>query len=496
MQFENQPIPCLRTLKRENQIQEQTQELRISDGMPDIGSIIGVWGQTILRGKEWQTDGISVNGGTMIWVLYEPEEGGAPQCVESWLPFQMGWSLPETRHDGTIFTQCQLLSADARSLSARKMMLRTNVSVLAWVMEPSEQEVYTPSELPQDVQLRFASYPMQLPIEAGEKAFTLEETLNLPASMPPMEELISYTLQPEITEDKIMGDKVVFRGNALLHIRYRADDGSIYSWDFDLPFTQYSELAADYDPDTQAMLWPCVTALELEKEEQQLNMKAGLVCQYRISSRTMVQVVTDAYSPRRSVVPVGQSLELPGILETKDQHIHAQLSIPTDAMRLMDVQFSPQPLQKSGTEDGVDLELSGRFQILYYDMEGKLRNGHQTWQQKLPLPVGSGAEVEGICSPAGKTQGNLLSGSAQLSADMKLTTETVSASPVAMVTGLELGELQLPDPHRPSLILRRAGNQSLWDIAKETGSTVEAIQAANQLEAEPESTKMLLIPVM
>ena len=88
-QFEKRGITCLQTVKREPQTQEQTQELRISDGMPDIGGIIGAWGQVILRSKEWQADGMTINGGTMVWVQYMPEDGGAPQCVESWLPFQM-----------------------------------------------------------------------------------------------------------------------------------------------------------------------------------------------------------------------------------------------------------------------------------------------------------------------------------------------------------------------------------------------------------------------
>ena len=64
LQFEKQELSCLHTVKREIQNQEQTQELRISDGMPDIGRIIGAWGQVILRGKEWQGDGMTVTGGT------------------------------------------------------------------------------------------------------------------------------------------------------------------------------------------------------------------------------------------------------------------------------------------------------------------------------------------------------------------------------------------------------------------------------------------------
>ena len=52
LQFEKQGIPYLHTVKREVQTREQTQEIRISDGMPDIGNIVGTWGQVILRGKE------------------------------------------------------------------------------------------------------------------------------------------------------------------------------------------------------------------------------------------------------------------------------------------------------------------------------------------------------------------------------------------------------------------------------------------------------------
>lgn len=496
LQFEKQGIPCLQTVKRELQSQEQTQELRISDGMPDIGSIIGAWGQVILRSKEWLGDGMSVSGGTMVWVQYMPEGGGEPQCVESWLPFQMRWSFPQTQRDGTILTQCALRSVDARSLSARKMMLRTNVSILGWAMEKQEQELFVPVDIPEDIQIKTQRYPMQLPVEAGEKAFSLEELLSLPPSAPRLEKPISFSLQPEITEKKMMHDKVVFRGNAVLHMLYCADDGGQYSWDFDLPFTQYTELDGEYGDDAEVMLLPCVTALELEKDEDSLNMKAGLVCQYRISHRPMVEVVEDAYSPRRSVTPVRQDLQLPGILESKTQNIHAQQNAPMDGMRLTDVRFLPQPVQVRNGGEGAMLEIPGEFQLLYYDMDGNLRTASQKWQEDMTIPAGEGTTMEATAWPVGKAGGNLLSGSAQLTGDMRLLTETRSGTGIPMVTGFEMGELQEPDPRRPSLILRRKGKESLWELAKRSGSTVSAIREANQLETEPDSTQMLLIPVM
>ena len=65
-----------------------------------------------------------------------------------------------------------------------------------------------------------------------------------------------------------------------------------------------------------------------------------------------------------------------------------------------------------------------------------------------------------------------------------------------MLTGLETGKAVAADPGRPTLILQRAGGSSLWEIAKQTGSTPDAIRRANGLKEEPEAQQMLLIPVI
>jgi hypothetical protein len=65
-----------------------------------------------------------------------------------------------------------------------------------------------------------------------------------------------------------------------------------------------------------------------------------------------------------------------------------------------------------------------------------------------------------------------------------------------MVTSLEAGETVQKNADSPSLILRRTGSESVWDIAKACGSTVSAIWEANGLESEPQEDQMLLIPVL
>ena len=65
-----QYIQYLSAPVQEVQDMEQTQELRISDGMPDIGRVLAAWGQALLWGKQWESDAVNLNTGVMAWVLY------------------------------------------------------------------------------------------------------------------------------------------------------------------------------------------------------------------------------------------------------------------------------------------------------------------------------------------------------------------------------------------------------------------------------------------
>ncbi len=489
LQFHKTVCPCLQQVKREVQNQEQTQEIRLGEDMPDIGRVLGAWGQVLIRGKEWQKGAMSVSGGVMAWVLYAPEDGSAVRWVDSWIPFQFKWELPETQHDGIIRTQCLLRSLDARSTSARRLMVRASVGAMGEALLPGGFDQYTPGELPEDVELMKNTYPFQLPQEAGEKSFTLEEIFTMPPAAPKMEKLIRYDLTPSVLDKKVMGSKVVFRGTARVHIVYLTPEGMVQCWDFELPFSQYAELEGDYDPDADGEVIPAVTGLEMDVDaDGNLHIKAGLTGQYMITSRNMVTVVEDAYSPIREVTVKTQPQQVPALLEQITQNIHAQQTLDPPAGTVADTAFYPDHPRILQREDGMEAVLSGVFSALYYDPEGALQSAFSRWEGSIGLTCGPDVEMQGQVFFDGNTQ-------KEMQADMQIALTGCARQGFDMVTELELGEQKPADPNRPSLILRRTGDQKLWDIAKSTGSTVSAISEANKLTGEPEPNKMLIIPI-
>ena len=81
--FQNHYCSCLNPVMREIQNSEQTQEIKLTEGMPDVGRILSAWGQPILRSKEWGGDTLSYSGGMMVWVLYAPEDGSPERCLDA-----------------------------------------------------------------------------------------------------------------------------------------------------------------------------------------------------------------------------------------------------------------------------------------------------------------------------------------------------------------------------------------------------------------------------
>ena len=494
--FRNDGLSCLREAAWEVKTEEQTQEIKLPDTMPDVGKVLGAWGQVLIRSKEWRGSGMSVSGGVMAWVLYLPEEETEPRSVDAWIPFQIRWDFPQTQRDGAILAETLLKTVDARCVSARKLMVRTVVSVAGCALEPTTVEVFTPDAIQEDVYLLRRTYPMQIPRESGEKTFNLDEELPLPGNCQGVRKLLRYHMHPEISDQKIMADKVVFRGVAHIHALCKCEDGKLKSCHLELPFSQYADLEREYDPNATVRIIPAVTNLDMELQENgMLRMKAGMVGQYVIWEHTPIEIVEDAYSPHRSVKLRETQLQLPSVLEQKQENIQAHGLLEGVSGEIVDIFFTLDHPKTDRRGEGMDMELQGAFQALYYDDEGNLTAGSVRWGEESRLDMPRDVKMAATCRMVGLPQGEMGMDGIHMGMEMSLDTTATEETGVRMVMGMELGEIIPPAPDTPSLILRRVGEESLWDMAKLYGSTEDAIRKANGLTDDPTPGQILIIPV-
>ena len=493
LQWERTQLPAMGLAVREAQNQEQTLEVRLGEDMPDIGRIICGWGQPLLRGKDWQSDGICVSGGIMVWVLYAPEDGSMPRCVEGWLPFQMKWNLPPTDRDGVIRCDIRLRSVDARVLSARKMMLRAQISALGEALEPREVECCSCCDVPQHIQLYRKNFPVLLQAEAGEVAIPVDEDVTINGVKP--NKIISCTLQGKLSEQKVAGSRVIFRGDCTVHLIYFGEDEIIHSRDLRVPFAQYAQLNRDYDKQATADAMLAVSALEPELTEDGLRLKATLVCQYTILDQHMIEATQDAYSTENDIEFTFREAVVPAILDQRTQRRSIQQTGPGEGIQIIDTcLLLEQPVARRNGSN-VDIQLPGAIQVLSRDENGAYYGNTIRYADQWSVCAEDHTTLQLVADPVERPRAVSGPDGIEVQCDIDVRICAMAEQSIPQICVIEVGQQRAVAQDRPSLILRRPGDKSLWELAKHYGSTVEQIRQTNGIEDAPKKDKMLLIPI-
>lgn len=480
LQWNKRPCAYIKTQFRQVQPQEQTQELRLTEEMPDIGRVLCAWGQPVVRSKEWRMDAVMVTGGVNASVAYMPEDGSGIKVMETWIPFQSKWNLQQTSREGTIRVKCLLRELDARLISARKLMLRANVAVFAEGLESSEVDVFSPDELPVGVEVLTNIYPAMIPKEAGEKQFFIEEELHVPDAS----QWISFTAAPEITEHNLVGSRIVIRGVAKLHYVYLNDAGEINSGNQPIPFAQFIDLDGDYDKETLADILLILSTLEHELAPDGVKVQCGIAAQYLVWNRELLEIAEDAYSNQCAVSIQQETVALPMQLDERTETVNFDSEPPRG--NVLDVVFRPDFPISYREGDCVHIEIPGNFQYLFLDSDANLQSMVQNAVATLDYPANTGCQLVPYI---------LETDFDEQSARMAVGVQTHVNQELSMISGLAMGEIYPTDQVKPTLILRRMNTDSLWQLAKESGSTMDAIRKANQLTSDPVEGEMLLIPV-
>lgn len=498
--FQSSEADYLRQTICQIQNQEETSETVVPDSLPDIGRIIGCWGFPVLRSKEWRTRGLTVSGGITASVLYVPESEEAPQRLEVYIPFSIKWDFPTEEQDEHSVVELRLRSMDARLLNPRKILIRAGLSAKGEIYQADHAPFYMLPVPPKDLELKTEQYKLLLPAEVGEKSFPVDEDLELPINCPPAEKLVYYSMQPEITDQKVLGHKAVFKGNIGLHLLYLTPENQLATWDFDIPFSQYTELDREYEQDTEFQAFLCPTGMELEisPDGHMLRLQGSMLAQYLVLSRSTQELIRDAYSLQYAVTPTYQSQALHSRLDR--QHIRQgfQAAVPVGVSAMADASFLPDFPRQEHQGDQLRILMPYCASAVYYDESGQLQGKTVHSEAAGETELAEHCSSQANCVQEGRLQWSVGGGSAELRGTLGVTIDSYAETPLEMICALETGASLEKNPERPSLIIRPAGEDGeLWDIARRCGSTVRAIQEANHISnAYTDPDKLILIPVL
>ncbi len=499
LSFQTSPIRFLRCAVQEVRGQEETAEMIVPDSFPDIAAIADCCAVPILRGKDCRNGSMNVAGGVKGAILYTPDDETHTRRLDVYIPFSVKFEHPAITEHAQVLCSLRVCDVDARMINSRKAMLRVELACEITAYEQAEDQIYAMERACPQIPTKTAVYQVRLPLELAEKSFAVSETIDLSNGHPPVSQIYKLGCCPELTDQKVVGNKAVFKG--ILHCKflYISENQELYFYQQQLPFSQYCDLQEDYDQE-EVCVFPVITGCDLEldgnENNQRILLTVNLLAQSVIFGVKALTMIEDAYCTKGEFTPQWKRYAMENCLDRQVSVQTVRHHMPGKLREVLDSDiYWNYPICTRKNEQ-MEVSVPVKMRVLGYDDSGTLTVLRGTGAAVQNFALAPDSICRTVTAPMGEVHTTMTSDGVEMRCELSLNTDCYGGKNLQTLCGGSVQE-DAAAHSRPSVILRTVPKDTtLWDLAKTYGSTDSAIRAANRLDAEQlAADTLLLIPV-
>ena len=502
LELKNHQIDCYMNVLHKVVGQEETQEAIVPDACPDILRNIEVCGQVCLRSKQAK-EGVAVVTGTVeAAILYQPEEDSGVRRMEIRMPFEFQVDVPGLTTQGEVMAMPQLRNIEARILNPRKVLLRADLAMDVQCYEPEKRNIchavaQGETECMQERQEERDAYFVAC---VKAKNFTFSEQIRL-AGQGEVGEVLTMRGVPTCTESKLIGNKLVFKGNLSLQLLMRESSGGLVVAEHTLPFSQIMEIvgAGDTGDCEVDMALIKLDILPSAEGGKQLEVQVELLAQAVVRGHRRMELLLDTYSTKWDVDVTSEEHIIPSLLEASSrvQNVRELFELEDTVRKVVDCWGTMGDVRQNRTGEQIAISADVHLTLLYLDEGGSLQSVLKMVTAVTELDCPSHCICHCSCPCCDEVFATPSSGGAEIRVSVRFQYILLGQEHVNVVNQANLTELrQRGEGQGPSVVLRLpVYGEQLWDIAKSYGTTIAQIATANGLEEDENlPIRMLLIP--
>lgn len=484
-------------------LHEETMEMIVPDACPDILRIVDTEAAVFLERKEAMEGRAELSGSIKAWVLYLPDGEEGMRRIEVKIPFTCGADSPSLVPGCRVVAVPRVQGADTRSINPRKVLARVNLAVSLRAYAPVADTLCAGLDAPAEAGLEQLTEQMSTYMVAcvEEKPFTFSDDLNLPGSRSEVSELLKSRLRVQCGESKVIGNKLIFKGECVLQILYRSEENTLCTVDYTLPFSQIMEVSgageeADCDLEIISTDMDCSLS---PGDPRVFSVSLGFLAQAVVREERSVTILSDLYSTAYQLEVGRKSWDMSRLLEhsVKSQSVREIVESGTLARSALDAYVSVGQILQAREGERLTLTADTWVTILYEEEEGGMAAVRRQIPVSCQLELPEGCRCTCLCRCPDPVLATPTSGGVEVRFQMEFWYMALSQATVSGVSEVRLDEDKPRDNSAaPSVVLRMVGEQErLWDIAKTYGTTRTDIMQANDLEEDTvPSGQLLLIP--
>ncbi len=484
-------------------------DFNLPDYCPDIQKILKCQVYPKIYTRNISGDRLDVDGCSVVKILYVDAVKKSVRCSEHTLPFTCSFNLKTTPQNAIVLTQTKPEYLNCRALSPRRLDIHGAFSITAKVICTSQEDVvFDIAE--DDVQVKKEKYLVSEVTGCVQQFFTIDEDLEIKDNNAPLEALLRSDVCVFLTENKVINDKMMIKGEVALKMLYLSDlnTGSVDVLEYLVPISQIFDVDGleenslsnvkldllNYDIRVRNDLSDNNTVISLEAK---LCVTADTYCNRE------VEVITDAYSTKYDIDLVYGQKTLSNLHMLITDSCLAKDTIEVSSagiMKVLDL-WSEQCVCKAVVENG-QIAIAGKVNICVLALDQEETPFYTERTVDFNYPIATDADITKLAVHPLSQVSSIsyrLNGasSVEVRCDIKITSPVFENQTVRAIVEASANEehLRKKDNSVALTLYYTDENENVWNIARNYCVCCENIKMENDLidDIIPNG-KMILIP--
>ena len=480
-----------------NQIVGQKDESFIVEGdeivpdiKPDVLNIISSNGIACVYKKEIQDGKVKVDGCVYIYTIYvADDETSSIKCINSCLDFSKFIDIANINSNMQLESLVEVKSISCKILNGRKINLQANLRVKTRVYSNETIEAINDILDIDDVQRLDKTYAINSLLGGGTTKVYAKDTVQI-SSEDDLSDIAKVKLGISNRETKVSYNKVLVKADADIRIMYVTEDNRIGTVDTKIPVMGFIDIQ---DVNENNL---CEVNYELKNivikpnsiEDHSIYIEAELEISCNVYENREINMIQDLYSPSCNLEYSQKNIS---IMQNKREirqtcNIRKQENInEIGKNRIVDVEVNPVIISSQIAEGRVSYEGEVNLTFLFEDSDGHRINSKMIVEPfSFNVADGNVDSRTKIDTSINVTMQDFIvmpDESIDIKIDLEFNLVVSNTENINVINDIEKTEDRNYERSSVVIYYTKAGD-TLWNIAKRFGSTIDNIVRVNNVE--------------
>ena len=481
-------------------------DVLLPDYCPDIQKILRCEVSPSLLTTSVNGERLSVDGVATAH-LYYLDENGCIRHAEYKIPYTRVIELRTAPQTPVVNVWQTVDYFNCRAVSQRRLDMRGAVSITVKVISQGEDEVLCGAD-GMGMQLCRDTVENVSVLPQTTRQMNIREEVELGYGKPSIGSVIRSSATAEVTDFKVIAGKIVTKGEVTVKILYQCEDDPkhLEMMEYALPVSQIIDIDG-VDEDCRCNVWYDICTIEVtpkgnaDGENRMFCLEISANAHAIACRKVELETVCDCYSTQYECKLTSRQVPLLKLLdEISETCMYKEtLELPAGVRSIIDVWCVPGNIGVKLEEDGV--VVSGKLMVcmfVYEDDTVAYYDQTREFSQKIALR-GTFDTIQFNPVVQVDTAAFSMSGNdkVEIRCPIRISGNAFSQYRKKVICDAAVDETHKKPRQENVLYLYYASEREpIWEIAKRYNTSVEAIQAGNQLEdGTLNGRTMLLIPM-